>query len=437
MRCVGDVLAAVAADDARTARAGGGARRGRVRARCRRCLDPEAALAPGAPQVEPEAREPALALGHPARRRGRGARGERRTSSSGTWQTQRIEHLFLEPEAALAEPLPDGRLAPLHAGPGHLRRPPAGRRASSACPRSERPRRAGAERRRVRRQGGHVGPGADRAARPASPAGRCKLVADARGVDPPAPQAPSDHDATTPSGCDAEGRLTAVAARMIGDSGAYASVGGKVLERAAGHAVRPVPGARRRRRVARRLHEQPAVRRHARLRREPGGTSPSRAAWTCSRRRPASTAGRSAGATRSSVGDTFTTGQVLEKSVGLQKTLLAVKDAYYEARRAGRAVGHRLRHQEQRHRQRRRRVGQGAARRRGGRHGLALQRLHRDGPGAAHRPDAVRGRGHRAAGRPSSARRSTPRFALGCGQTTGSRATLFGGRAVIERGRGS
>ena len=29
---------------------------------------------------------------------------------AGTWATQRIEHLFLEPEAALAVPLPDGRL---------------------------------------------------------------------------------------------------------------------------------------------------------------------------------------------------------------------------------------------------------------------------------------------------------------------------------------
>ncbi len=29
---------------------------------------------------------------------------------SGTWQTQRIEHLFLEPEACLAAPLEDGRL---------------------------------------------------------------------------------------------------------------------------------------------------------------------------------------------------------------------------------------------------------------------------------------------------------------------------------------
>lgn len=40
-------------------------------------------------------------------------------------------------------------------------------------------------------------------------------------------------------GCDADGTLTAVRARMIGDSGSYASVGMKVLERAAGHATGP------------------------------------------------------------------------------------------------------------------------------------------------------------------------------------------------------
>lgn len=40
-------------------------------------------------------------------------------------------------------------------------------------------------------------------------------------------------------GCDEQGKLTAVKARMIGDSGAYASVGMKVLERAAGHATGP------------------------------------------------------------------------------------------------------------------------------------------------------------------------------------------------------
>ncbi len=41
------------------------------------------------------------------------------------------------------------------------------------------------------------------------------------------------------AGCDAEGKLTAFKARMIGDSGPYASVGMKVLERAAGHATGP------------------------------------------------------------------------------------------------------------------------------------------------------------------------------------------------------
>jgi aldehyde oxidoreductase len=41
------------------------------------------------------------------------------------------------------------------------------------------------------------------------------------------------------AGCDAEGHLTGLRARMVGDSGAYASVGMKVLERAAGHATGP------------------------------------------------------------------------------------------------------------------------------------------------------------------------------------------------------
>ena len=40
-------------------------------------------------------------------------------------------------------------------------------------------------------------------------------------------------------GCDANGKLTALSARMIGDSGPYASVGMKVVERAAGHASGP------------------------------------------------------------------------------------------------------------------------------------------------------------------------------------------------------
>ena len=41
------------------------------------------------------------------------------------------------------------------------------------------------------------------------------------------------------AGCDADGKLTALHIRMLGDSGPYASVGMKVLERAAGHASGP------------------------------------------------------------------------------------------------------------------------------------------------------------------------------------------------------
>jgi xanthine dehydrogenase molybdenum-binding subunit len=41
------------------------------------------------------------------------------------------------------------------------------------------------------------------------------------------------------AGCDSDGKLTALRARMVGDSGPYASVGMKVLERAAGHASGP------------------------------------------------------------------------------------------------------------------------------------------------------------------------------------------------------
>jgi aldehyde oxidoreductase len=52
---------------------------------------------------------------------------------------------------------------------------------------------------------------------------------------------PKRHPITTEMwmGCDAEGRVTAVKTRMVGDSGPYASVGMKVLERAAGHACGP------------------------------------------------------------------------------------------------------------------------------------------------------------------------------------------------------
>ena len=152
-------------------------------------------------------------------------------------------------------------------------------------------------------------------------------------------------------GCDEEGRLVAVRARIVGDTGAYASVGDKVLERAAGHACSAY-----------------AV---------PNVDVEARAVYT---NNPPCGAMRGFGVNQSNFalegvldllaekvgldgweirwrnaleeGARFGTGQLLGPGVGLRKTLLAVRDAYRAARFAGIACGV----QEHRHRQRRSRV---------------------------------------------------------------------------------
>jgi len=230
-------------------------------------------------------------------------------------------------------------------------------------------------------------------------------------------------------GCDAEGRLTVVRARMIGDSGAYASVGGKVLERAAGHACGPY--------------------------RVPNVDVEARAVYT---NNPPCGAMRGFGANQAhfaiegaidllaekvgidgweirwrnalEVGDTFCTGQVLEKSVGLKKTLLAVKDAYDAARRAGRAVGVACGIKNSG-------IGNGVAE--WGRCRLVVEH---DGTVSLYNGYTEMGQGLltvltqfavEVTGLPASVFRPKvdSTYQLACGQTTGSRATLFGGRAVI------
>ena len=139
-------------------------------------------------------------------------------------------------------------------------------------------------------------------------------------------------------GCDAEGRLVAVRARIVGDTGAYASVGAKVLERAAGHAC----GAYR----------------------VPNVDVEARTVYT---NNPPAGAFRGFGVPQATfaidgcldrlaervgidgweirwrnalrTGDRFGTGQLLGPGVGLEKTLLAVRDAYRGARVAGIACG--------------------------------------------------------------------------------------------------
>ena len=391
VRCVGDVLAAVAADDAPTARA--------AAALVEVDYEPlppvlcaEEALAPGAPQVNPT--HPNL-LSRSVIRRGdaQAALAASAHVVSGTWQTQRIEHLFLEPEAALAEPLPDGRLALHTQGQGifddrrqvarflglddeqvHVELEPSGGAFG------------GKEDMSVQAQTALL---AHVTRRPV------KLVLNREEsvrVHPKRHPIRLDYSV----GCDARGRLTAVVARLVGDSGAYASVGAKVLERAAGHACGPyrVPAVDVEAVAA--YTNNPAC---GAMR----GFGVPQAAFAIEGclDRLAEMVGLDGWEIRSrnavDVGDAVTSGQLLEKSVGLRRTLEAVKDAYYAAMAEGKAGRHRLRAQEQRHRQRRRGVGQVPAADRGRRLHLPVQRLHRDGPGAADGAGAVRRRGDRPA----------------------------------------
>ena len=69
-------------------------------------------------------------------------------------------------------------------------------------------------------------------------------------------------------------RLVYVRARIVLDGGAYASSSTAVCANAACFALRPVRRAQRADRRVRHLHEQPAVRRDARLRRRAGGFAP-------------------------------------------------------------------------------------------------------------------------------------------------------------------
>ena len=139
-------------------------------------------------------------------------------------------------------------------------------------------------------------------------------------------------------GCDAEGRLLAVRARIVGDTGAYASVGAKVLERAAGHAC-----------GAYRVPNVDVEARTVYTNNPPAGAFRGFGvpqvtfAMDGLLDRLAERVGIDAWEIRwrnaLRVGDRFGTGQLLGPGVGLEKTLLAVRDAYRGARYAGIACG--------------------------------------------------------------------------------------------------
>jgi selenium-dependent xanthine dehydrogenase len=329
---VGDVLAVVAAVDRQTAREAVGLIDVDYKV-LEPVTDPFAAMEPGTPALH----ETGNVLSVSEVKHG-DVDAELATAAhvaTETFRTQFIEHAFLEPESALAAPLPDGTLRVYSQGQGVW----DDRRQVASL--------LGLEETKVRvtqvSNGGAFGAKED-----LNVQGHAALMALL--TDRPVKITlsreesirfhPKRHPITMEYtvGCDADGRLVALRARMVGDTGAYASVGDKVLERAAGHAC----GA----------YRVPAV------------DVESRAVYT---NNPPCGAMRGFGSNQSQfalegmldilaervgidgwemrwrnaldVGDTFGTGQVLGPGVGVRKCLLAVKDAYRSARFAGISCG--------------------------------------------------------------------------------------------------
>jgi CO/xanthine dehydrogenase Mo-binding subunit len=108
VRYVGDVVAAVAAESPRIAREAAKLVEV-VYETLPPVLDPAEAIKPGAPRVNP-IHENILSVTRYERGDVEAALAASAHVVTGTWATQRIEHLFLEPEASLAVPLPNGRL---------------------------------------------------------------------------------------------------------------------------------------------------------------------------------------------------------------------------------------------------------------------------------------------------------------------------------------
>jgi selenium-dependent xanthine dehydrogenase len=229
--------------------------------------------------------------------------------------------------------------------------------------------------------------------------------------------------------CDADGQLVGVRAHIIGDTGAYASVGDKVLERAAGHACGPY--------------------------RVPNVDVEALAVYT---NNPPSGAMRGFGVNQTSfaiegaldmlaekvgidgweirwrnaldVGDRFSTGQLLGEGVGLKQTLLAVRDAYRGARYAGIACVAKNTG-----------IGNGMTE-----YGRAILRPEADGTVTLYHSWTEMGQGvNTVLGQIACTELGLDRDRirvvvdterdLETGQTTASRATVLGGNAVIDAAR--
>jgi xanthine dehydrogenase molybdenum-binding subunit len=153
-----------------------------------------------------------------------------------TFQTQRIEHAFLEPESTLAVPEEDGGLHVYSGGQGVW----DDRDQIASVLGVDR----GAVTVELVSNGGAFGGKEDMANQAQVALAAWLLGRPVKGTlsrEESLLLHPKRHPIRidAEAGCDADGRLTALRVRMVGDSGPYASVGMKVLERAAGHASGP------------------------------------------------------------------------------------------------------------------------------------------------------------------------------------------------------
>ena len=337
VRYVGDVVAVVAARSRSQAREAAKAVEVQYEV-LPAVLDPEFGLKPEAPLVNP--RNPKghnlLSRSHISRGNVEEALAQSAYVVEGLWETQRIEHLFLEPEACVAVPLEGGKRMKLYTqGQGIF---DDRRQVASFLGMDEE-----AVDVELMPNGGAFGGKEDMSVQ-----SQAALLAHLTGKpvkltlsrDESVRMHPKRHPIWMryKVGCDSEGKLTAVWSRMIGDSGAYASVGGKVLERAAGHSCGPyvVPnvdieatavytnnppcGAMRGFGV-----NQSAFAMEGCL--DQLADKVGIDGWTIRRRNALEN------------GQAVTTGQVLKDGVGLIECLEAVKDRYMRARAEGKKVG--------------------------------------------------------------------------------------------------
>lgn len=422
-RYVGDVIAAVAAVDRRTARRAAQAIEVEYEVR-EPITNPEGALKPDAPKLHRKGN----LLSRSEIKRGDVEQALENSAhvATHTFQTQFIEHMFLEPESCVAMPEGEGlRVYSQGQGVFDDRRQIAsflGMRETDITV-------------TLVTNGGAFGGKEDMSIQ-AQTALLAKVTRSPVKLTLSREESLRLHPKRHPIkmtytvGCDAEGRLTAVKAEMIGDKGAYASVGSKVLERAAGHCTGPYQ-----------VNNVHVI---------------SLAVYT---NNPPCGAMRGFGANQAAfaidsmidilaekvgidgweirylnaleVGGTFCTGQQIESSVGLKKTLEAVRDTYKSAKYAGIACG--IKNVG---------IGNGMPE-----YGRAMLEVRDDGTVAVFTGYTEMGQGLFTVLQQTACEETglapgvfsfvsaDTKYALDCGQTTGSRGTFLGCRGVQEAAR--